>query len=139
MFYRSLSPLEQAHIVEAFTFELGKVYEQAIKERELDRARQRRRGSVRPGRGRPRAARTEGDAGRADGLLSPALSQIVTTPGPVAGRKVGIIADAGSDLAGVNQLVKTLAKVGVTARGHRPRRGCAESRPADASRSNELC
>src|SRR6478609_8828698 len=35
MFYRSLSPLEQAHVVEAFTFELGKVYEQAIKEREL--------------------------------------------------------------------------------------------------------
>ena len=35
MFYRSLSPLEQAHVVEAFTFELGKVYEQSIKEREL--------------------------------------------------------------------------------------------------------
>ena len=35
MFYHSLTPLEQAHIVEAFTFELGKCYEQAIKEREL--------------------------------------------------------------------------------------------------------
>jgi catalase len=35
MFCRSLTPLEQAHIVEAFTFELGKCYEQAIKEREL--------------------------------------------------------------------------------------------------------
>ena len=35
MFYRSLTPLEQAHIVEAFTFELGKCYEQAVKEREL--------------------------------------------------------------------------------------------------------
>ena len=35
MFYRSLTPLEQAHLVEAFTFELGKCYEQAIKEREL--------------------------------------------------------------------------------------------------------
>ena len=35
MFYRSLTPLEQAHVVEAFTFELGKCYEQAIKEREL--------------------------------------------------------------------------------------------------------
>ena len=35
MFYRSLTALEQAHIVEAFTFELGKCYEQAIKEREL--------------------------------------------------------------------------------------------------------
>jgi catalase len=35
MFYRSLSPIEQTHVVEAFTFELGKVYEQTIKEREL--------------------------------------------------------------------------------------------------------
>ncbi len=35
LFYRSLSPLEQRHIVEAFTFELGKCYEQVIREREL--------------------------------------------------------------------------------------------------------
>jgi catalase len=35
MFYRSLSYVEQVHIIEAFTFELGKCYEQAIKEREL--------------------------------------------------------------------------------------------------------
>ena len=35
MFYRSLTRVEQAHIVEAFTFELGKCYEQSIKEREL--------------------------------------------------------------------------------------------------------
>jgi hypothetical protein len=32
MFYRSLTPIEQAHVVEAFTFELGKVYEQGIKD-----------------------------------------------------------------------------------------------------------
>src|SRR4051812_7765778 len=35
LFWASLSDIEQAHVVEAFTFELGKVYEQAIKEREL--------------------------------------------------------------------------------------------------------
>ena len=35
MFYRSLSPIEQTHVVEAFTFELGKVYEKTIKEREI--------------------------------------------------------------------------------------------------------
>ncbi len=35
MFYRSLTEVERAHIVEAFTFELGKCYEQAVKEREL--------------------------------------------------------------------------------------------------------
>src|SRR6478735_6867552 len=36
MFYRSLTEVEQAHIVEAFTFELGKCYEQAIKQRQLE-------------------------------------------------------------------------------------------------------
>src|SRR4029078_11230783 len=35
IFYRSLSPTEQANVVAAFTFELGKVYEQPIKERAL--------------------------------------------------------------------------------------------------------
>jgi Catalase-related immune-responsive len=30
-----VSPIEETHVVEAFTFELGKVHEQGIKEREL--------------------------------------------------------------------------------------------------------
>ena len=81
MFYRSLTPLEQAHIVEAFTFELGKCYEQAIKERELAGPGQRRRRPVRAGRRRPGLARPDGSPA-ADVALSPALSQIVTEPGP---------------------------------------------------------
>jgi catalase len=71
MFYRCLSRVEQLHIIEAFTFELGKCYEQAIKERELD-----------------------------------------TEPGPVDGRKVGIVADPGSDLAGVARLIKAITVAG---------------------------
>ena len=35
MFYLSLSEVERDHIIDAFTFELGKCYEQAIKERAL--------------------------------------------------------------------------------------------------------
>jgi catalase len=113
MFYRSLTPLEQAHIVEAFTFELGKVYEQAIKERELavlanvdtDLCQQ-----VAAGLGLPAPKGTPVVASS----LSPALSQVLDIPFPVAGRQVGIIADRGSDLAGVTKLVKALAKVGVT-------------------------
>jgi catalase len=38
---------------------------------------------------------------------------MVVTPGPVAGRKVGVIADAGSDLAGIQTLQQGLAAVGV--------------------------
>jgi catalase len=114
MFYRSLSAVEQAHIVEAFTFELGKVYEQAIKERELavlanvdaDLCAQVAAGLGLPA---PKGAPVE------EGLLSPTLSQVVTTPGPIAGRQIRIIADAGSDLAGINQLVKSAARLGVNA------------------------
>jgi catalase len=114
MFYRSLTPLEQAHIVEAFTFELGKCHDQAIKERELqvlanvdtDLCAQ-----VAAGLGLPAPS---GDPA-ADAPLSPALSQIVTEPGPIAGRKIGIIADAGADLAGISKIRKAAGKVGATA------------------------
>src|SRR3984957_1265455 len=96
MFYRSLTPLEQAHIVEAFTFELGKCYEQAIKERELqvlanvDAVLCAR---VAAGLGLPApAVRPASDAD-----LSPALSQIVTQPGPIARRQIRIIHHPGAD------------------------------------------
>ena len=114
MFYRSLSPIEQAHVVEAFTFELGKVYEQAIKERELqvlanvdtDLCEQ-----VAAGLGLPAPKGKPAE----DVTVSPALVQILAEPGPIDGRKIGIIADAGSDLAGVAKLVKATAALGVTA------------------------
>jgi catalase len=114
MFYRSLSTIEQSHVVEAFTFELGKVYEQAIKERELqvlanvdtDLCQQ-----VASGLGLP----APNGAPATDVAVSPALVQILAEPGPIDGRKVGIIADAGSDLAGITTLVKSTAALGVTA------------------------
>ena len=113
MFYRSLSALEQAHVVEAFTFELGKVYEQAIKERELqvlanvDTALCEQ---VAAGLGLPAPKGTP-----AEGVpVSPALVQIVAEPGRIDGRKIGIIADSGSDLAGIAKLVKAVLALKVT-------------------------
>ena len=82
MFYRSLTPLEQAHIVEAFTFELGKCYEQAIKERELAVLARGRRGPVRPGRSQDSGCRHPTGDPAEDVMISPALSQITTDPGP---------------------------------------------------------
>ncbi|HXA87024.1 MAG TPA: catalase [Mycobacterium sp.] len=114
MFYRSLSLIEQTHVVEAFTFELGKVYEQAIKERELqvlanvdsDLCEQVAGGLGLPApKGKPAQ----------DVVVSPALVQILAEPGPIDGRKIGIIADAGSDLAGVAALIKAAEGLGVTA------------------------
>jgi catalase len=51
----------------------------------------------------------------ARGPTPPALVQMLAEPGRIDGRKIGIIADAGSDLAGVSKLVKATAALGVTA------------------------
>ena len=113
MFYRSLSYVEQVHIIEAFTFELGKCYEQAIKERQLqvlanvdaDLCKQVAIGLGLPApKGKPPT----------DVVESPALSQVVEAPGPIDGRKIGIIVGADSDLAGVNKLVQAILGLGAT-------------------------
>jgi catalase len=113
LFYRSLSGVEQAHVIEAFTFELGKCYEKAIKERELvalanvdaDLCAQ-----VAAGLGLPAP---DGHPA-SDESVSVALTQVVLEPGPIAGRKVGVVADAHADLAGIGKLRRALAKKGAT-------------------------
>jgi catalase len=42
------------------------------------------------------------------------LSQVVTKPGSIAGRKIGIVADAGSDLTGIKRLRTAVEKRGAT-------------------------
>ncbi|ONI76257.1 catalase HPII [Actinosynnema sp. ALI-1.44] len=111
MFYRSLSPVERVHLVEAFTFELGKCYEQAIKERELlvlsmvdaDLCEQ-----VAAGLGLPAP---EGEPAN-DVTPSPALSQVITSPGPIAGRKIGVVASADADMAGITALRAEATQLG---------------------------
>ena len=112
MFYRSLSPIEQEHIAEAFSFELGKVHEQSIKERELQVLANVDTGlceKIAAALGLPAPSGNPPQ----DVTLSPALSQIVTEPGPVKGRQIGIIADAGSDLAGIAKLAKSAEALGI--------------------------
>ena len=46
--------------------------------------------------------------------LSPSLSQITTVPGPIAGRKIGVIADSGADLAGLAKVRKAAEKLGAS-------------------------
>ncbi|MCW2524640.1 MAG: katE, partial [Frankiales bacterium] len=113
MFYRSLTPVEQAHIVEAFTFELGKVFDQAIKQRELAVLAQvdaELCAQVAAGLGLPAPAGQPGQ----DVTVSPALSQVVTQPGPIAGRNIGVIADSGSDLAGIAALRQAAVQRGAS-------------------------
>ena len=122
LFWNSMTPVEREHIVDAFSFELGKCYEMAVKERMLRSlanidadlcAR------VAANLGLPAPA---GEPAAAAGA-SPALSQIVVTPGPIAGRVVGVIATDGADLGGVAKLREALAKQGAVLRVIAPHGG----------------
>jgi catalase len=115
MFYASLSEVEKVHIVEAFTFELGKVYEQVIRERMLgvlanvnaDLCAQ-----VAAGLGLPAPAGKPAT----DVVPSPALSQIPAVPGPIAGRVVGVVAGPKADLAAISKLRDALEAQGAVLR-----------------------
>jgi catalase len=113
LFWQSLSPVEKEHVVRAFTFELGKCYEQAIKERELlvlasvDRVLCQ---EVAAGLGLPAPATT----GRLKKVTpSPALSQLGQT-WPVDGRIIGIVVDP-TDLDGVRVVRETILAAGMVA------------------------
>jgi catalase len=92
LFYQSLTPVEKEHIVRAFTFELGKCYEQAIKERELRvlaNVDTQLCEQVAQGLGLPAPT----PAGRLKRVTpSPALSQLGQT-WPTDGRMIGIVVD----------------------------------------------
>ena len=85
MFWLSMTDIERIHIVEAYTFELGKVFEQAIKERTLGVLAHGSTASCanwsRPGSGcpPPRASRRRRRAVRG-AVADP------SEPGPIAGQ-----------------------------------------------------
>ncbi|MEU4806244.1 catalase [Actinosynnema sp. NPDC023587] len=113
LFFRSLSPVEQEHVIRAFTFELGKCYEQAIKERELlvlARVDERLCAEVAAGLGLPVPEVQE----LPDVEPSPALSQLGQT-WPLAGRLVGIVVDADDEdgLDGVRTAKLALQAAGI--------------------------
>jgi catalase len=103
LFWLSMSPVEKEHIVRAYTFELGKCYEQAIKERQLQCL-----ANIDPllceqvavGLGLPAPKPT---VELVDVTPSPALSQ-VGKEWPGDGRMVGIVVDPDGDLDGVSLL-----------------------------------
>jgi catalase len=112
MFFRSLNSIEQEHLIEALSFELGKCYEKSVKERTLTVLARVdpvlcERVAANLGIGAP-----QGDpVGEVE--VSPALSQLGGPPDPVAGRKIGVVADEGSDLAGIGKLRQAAEALGV--------------------------
>jgi catalase len=113
LFYRSMTKIEQTHIIEAYAFELGKIYETEIRERQLQMLANIDAGLCEQVAQRLGLPAPDGSPAT-EVTPSPALSQVVDTPGPVAGRKVGVIADAGADLAAINKLKTSMEKLDVT-------------------------
>ncbi|NEA38814.1 catalase [Streptomyces sp. SID11385] len=103
LFWRSMSPVEQEHIIGAYSFELGKCYEQAVKERvllTLAHIDERLCSEVATALGLPAPAP---ETGSDDGLVSPALSQL-GQEWPTEGRNIGIVVAPGADPEGVRAL-----------------------------------
>ena len=112
LFFRSLSPVEQDHVIQAYTFELGKCYEKSVRVRQLAALANVDAGlceAVAKGLGLPVP---EASQPVQESDPSPALSQVGRT-WPVAGRVVGILAGEGSDVAVVNAVRKELDVEGI--------------------------
>ncbi|WP_068160007.1 catalase [Rhodococcus phenolicus] len=110
LFYRSLSEVEQDHVALAYTFELGKCYEQAIKERALTVLARIDRGlceKVAGGLGLPVPETVD----EVESSLEPsaALSQVGQT-WPVDGRIVAVVADDDTEPAVVEAALQALTE-----------------------------
>jgi catalase len=138
LFWNSVSEVEQDHIVEAFTFELGKVEVPAVVERMVMRLalvdeRLAARVSVGLGVAVPdmsavdqeRDGRTDAEAHAGDVLeaapdatggvdTSPALAMVTLDAYPVDGRVVQILADDGCDLNGIRLIQDAVLAAGAT-------------------------
>ncbi|MFE2877351.1 catalase [Streptomyces roseus] len=112
LFWLSMTPVEREHIIAAYTFELGKCYEQAIKERTLAVLANidgELCAQVAAGLGLAVPAATEPPA---DVAPSPALSQIgATWPGD--GRIIGIVTDQGIDMSEVRAVREAVLDAGM--------------------------
>ena len=111
MFYLSLTETEKQHLIEAFSFELGKCYEEAIKLRYLDvlaHVDQELAETVADNLGLPHPEQQEVP----DASPSPALSQLGKT-WPIDGRRVAILIDSDQELDGVGELLNDLFNAGV--------------------------
>jgi catalase len=115
LFYASLSEVEKVHVTAAYTFELGKCYEKAIKERALTvLARIDTELCVKVAAGLGLPAPKGEPVEHLD--PSPALAQINGVVYPIDGRIVGIVAGPDADLAGITALRTTLEAAGAVAK-----------------------
>ena len=135
MFFRSLTEIEQEHLIAAIAFELGRCHEESIREREVEVL-----ATVDTALASGVAARLGLPVPDVEPVgitdLSPALSQITDDLWPPAGRVVGVVVAAG-DVGSVMPLCDALAQTGVTVRLIAPRPGsvAVDGEPVVAERT----
>ncbi|WP_418063449.1 catalase [Pimelobacter simplex] len=117
LFWASMSPVEQEHIIRAYSFELGKCYEQAIKERQLQAlahidATLCAEVATALGMTVPEAT-PEATPGAGEVVPSPALSQLTGGPWPADGRVAGIVVDPDGGLDGVAEVRTAVLEAGM--------------------------
>jgi catalase len=112
LFWASMTPVEKEHIIRAYTFELGKCYEQPIKERQLQALANIDEvlcAEVAAGLGLPAPEPTVEPTEREP---SPALSQLGRT-WPADGRTVGLVVDPEGDLGALSGVRSALLSADV--------------------------
>lgn len=110
MFYLSLTDVEKQHLTDAFSFELGKCYEEAIKTRYLDVLAHVDQGlaeAVADNLGLPHPAPQK----VAKVTPSPAVSQLGKS-WPIDGRQVAILINSGEPTDGLGELLDKLFDAG---------------------------
>jgi catalase len=115
LFWASMTAVEQDHIVQAYTFELGKCYEETIRVRQLACLAEidpQLCARVAAGLGLEAPSGQQGEPSPEE--PSEALSQLGRS-WPVEGRLVGILVDSASDLEAVTGLSEGLLAAGATA------------------------
>jgi catalase len=128
LFWLSMTPVEKEHIISAYTFELAKCYEQAIKERQLQCLANIDPvlcAQVATGLGLPAPQPT---APLADVTPSPALSQI-GEQWPADGRIIGIVIDPAAGLDDVSQVRREVFAAGMVPLLIAPHGGMVEGMP----------
>jgi catalase len=115
LFWRSMSEVEQDHIADAFTFELGKVDVPAVVTLMVERLAHiddELAARVAKGLGVPAPEVEIADDDQE--LVSPALAMVTEDEYPIDGRVVHILAADGSDTTGIAVVKESLLAAGVT-------------------------
>ncbi|MGV9821744.1 catalase [Nocardia xishanensis] len=112
MFWRSMSPIEAEHIVDAFAFELGKVVRPEIRERVVEHLVRIDSDLAVRVAGKLGISAPHADVDTTEAFVSPALSQAGTAMDTIQTRKIAVLAADGVDATGVRALRTALTERG---------------------------